>query len=109
MGTWCSPKKTFAEFESRIWKPKFDRYLSLETRKSLLRDFSASAIWVDIPSTLAQCTYSRDASDDVFVHTCIAGEVQRLISGDGDLLVLGSIGELQIVSPADAWLEMTRK
>jgi len=32
---------TFAELHARLWRPKFDRYLSIEDRKSLLHDFGA--------------------------------------------------------------------
>ena len=34
---------TFAELETRLWKPKFDRYVSIEQRKRLLHDLKASA------------------------------------------------------------------
>jgi predicted nucleic acid-binding protein len=34
---------TFDELESRLWRPKFDRYLDLETRRLLLHDFNAVA------------------------------------------------------------------
>jgi putative PIN family toxin of toxin-antitoxin system len=34
---------TFDELQTRLWKPKFDRYLSMELRKSILHDLSASA------------------------------------------------------------------
>ena len=50
---------TFSELETRIWKPKFDRYVSRETRQLLLHDASASANWVEIPPTLASQTFSR--------------------------------------------------
>ena len=29
-------RQTFAELESRLWKPKFDRYLSIDLRRELL-------------------------------------------------------------------------
>ena len=32
---------TFAELNTRLWRPKFDRYLSIESRKQLLHDFRA--------------------------------------------------------------------
>ena len=39
---------TFAEFETRLWRPKFDRYLSLQRRRRLLRDLAAGAHWVGL-------------------------------------------------------------
>ena len=79
---------TFAELESRLWKPKFDRFFNLEERKAVLHDVSAAAVWVDVPQNIADVTYSRDADDDMFIHAAIAAEASLLITGDQDLLVL---------------------
>lgn len=99
-------KPTFAELETRIWKPKFDRYLSMETRRDLLRDFDASASWVTVPEEIAQLAFSRDASDDIFVQTALAANAHRLITGDEDLLVLHSVDALHIVTPRVALQEI---
>ena len=80
--------ETFAELESRLRKPKFDRYINLDERKILLHDLSASAVWVAIAPELVAKTYSRDADDDMFVHAALAAEADLLITGDQDLLVL---------------------
>jgi uncharacterized protein len=45
-------RQTFSELESRIWKPKFDRYVSIETRQLFLHDVGSSANWVEIPAQL---------------------------------------------------------
>lgn len=79
---------TFAELESRLWKPKFDRYINLEERKAVLHDMSAAAIWVDVPQEIADARYCRDADDDMFIHAAIAAKATLLITGDQDLLVL---------------------
>ena len=93
---------TFRKLETRIWKPKFDRYVSRETRQLLLHDASASANWVEIPPTLASQTFSRDPNDDKFVHAALAGQAQWLVTGDDDLLVLGSVHGIQILSATQA-------
>ncbi len=97
---------TFAELETRLWLPKFDRYLSLESRRRLLGEASASALWVEIPAALAKQTYSRDAADDVFIHTALAAQVTRLVSGGGDLLSLHPLGELHILTARAALDEL---
>ena len=79
---------TFAELESRIWKPKFDRYITLEERKAVLHDLSAAAVWVEVPQSIGEMAYSRDADDDKFIHAAIAAEATLLVTGDQDLLVL---------------------
>ncbi len=99
---------TFAELETRIWLPKFDRYLPMERRRSVLDEASAGAIWVDVTTAIAQRGYSRDPKDDAFVHAAIAAQVSRLISGDKDLLCLHPMGDLQILSPRAGLDELER-
>jgi len=94
---------TFAEFETRLWRPKFDRYLSIETRKALLHDFDAVADWIEIGQI---GRYSRDPDDDKFVQTALDGEAELLISGDRDLLDMGTVVGLTIMTPADAVEEL---
>lgn len=79
---------TYDELEQRIWRPKFDRYISMELRKQLLSDISAIALWVDIPEALNTQRFSRDLDDDKFVHTVLAAKTNLIISGDQDLLIL---------------------
>lgn len=100
---------TFAELEARLWRPKFDRYLSMELRRRILHDANAAAFWVDVPSALAERVWSRDADDDHFLRAALAAEAQWLVSGDGDLLdIKPPVQEgnrLRIVSPAQAIAE----
>ena len=93
---------TFAEQETRLWRPKFDRNLTMESRKLLLHDFRAVGIWVDIPQDVGSRKFSRDADDDKFLHSALAGGAGVLVSGDGDLLDLGWVDSVQILSPAKA-------
>jgi len=93
---------TFEELETRLWRPKFDRYLDMDRRRLLLHDFAAAAQWVDLP-TAAIPAYSRDPGDDVFLHTALHGKAEWLISGDKDLLELPPADRgFQILSPAQA-------
>ena len=93
---------TFTELETRLWRPKFDRYLTMESRKLLLHDFRAVGIWVEIPQDAGSRKFSRDADDDKFLHAALAGAAGVLVSGDGDLLDLGWVDSVQILSPAKA-------
>ena len=95
---------TFTEFESRLWKPKFDRYLDLDDRRSLLHDARTIGLWIDIPPHLAQQHYSRDPTDDVFVQTVLAAQATWLVTGDQDLLAVppGLVEGLKILTPAQA-------
>ncbi len=98
---------TFEELELRLWKPKFDRYLSLEARRAILRDARAVAEWVKPPLAVTSTPHSRDPDDDKFIHSALAAQARWLVTGDQDLLVLAASFEsagspLRIVSPADA-------
>lgn len=96
---------TFAELQDRLWRPKFDRYLSLEHRKQLLRDVDAVAHWVAIPAEIEQQRFSRDPDDDKFIHAALAADTPWLVSGDQDLLVLAEALQplgVSILSPAEA-------
>lgn len=96
---------TFDELKDRLWRPKFDRYISLEQRADFLRDLESIAHWVDVPAVVAARGFSRDATDDKFLHAALAAESPWLVSGDLDLLSLAAgvlpLG-VRIVSAADA-------
>lgn len=93
-------QETFAELETRLWRPKFDKYITLEQRKSILHDLDMIALWVKI---LTKKSYSRDPDDDKFIETAIVGKADFLISGDSDLLDLGMIESCPILSPRECW------
>ena len=97
---------TFDELASRIWKPKFDRYLPIEHRKRLLHELNSCAVWVDVPGDISRQSFSRDAKDAAFVHTAMAAGVSRLVSGDDDLLCMHPLGMLHILSPRAALGEL---
>jgi putative PIN family toxin of toxin-antitoxin system len=105
MGVPVFSKATFAELEARLWKPKFDRYLSMETRRAILHDANAVAHWVDIPAELAAKTYSRDPDDDKFIHTALAASAAWLVTGDQDLLLIETQLPVRVLTAGEALLE----
>ncbi len=86
---------TFDELRTRLYRPKFDRYISLEFRERLLHDFKASAHWVDMGESGVYC---RDRDDDKFIETALKSQAQYLVSGDSDLLEAPPLPALQIIS-----------
>lgn len=110
MGIPVFSKATFAELEARLWKPKFDRYLSMETRRAILHDANAVAHWVDIPPELAAQTYSRDPNNkkisDKFIHTALAASAAWLVTGDQDLLVIETPLPVRILTAGKALLDV---
>ena len=102
---------TFAELKDRLWRPKFDRYVTLEQRTRFLRDLESIAGWAEVPPGLAATTYCRDADDDKFIHTALAAQAPWLITGDQDLLMLSDAllpQGVRILSPSDFLATQTR-
>lgn len=95
-------RSTFDELQTRLWKPKFDRYLSMELRKNILHDLSAAAMWVEVPAAIAAVAFSRDQDDDKFIHAALAAQATWLVTGDQDLLTVAPQPGLQILMPAAA-------
>lgn len=98
---------TFAELEARCWKPKFDRYLSLEQRRWLLHDTKAVAAWIEPDAATRQLRVCRDADDDKFLQLALAAEADWLLTGDDDLLVLQAVGGTPIVRPVQLLAALT--
>jgi putative PIN family toxin of toxin-antitoxin system len=90
---------TFEELRTRLYRPKFDRYISLESRESLLHDLNASAHWVEISQPASYC---RDPDDDKFIETALKAQAKYLVSGDNDLLEAVPLPALQIISAQQA-------
>jgi putative PIN family toxin of toxin-antitoxin system len=95
---------TFSELETRLWKPKFDRWLSIEERQQYLRIYSSIANWLDDAAVLEE--WSRDRDDDMFIELARRAGVTRLITGDADLLCLDPLGGLRILTPRAALDEL---
>jgi putative PIN family toxin of toxin-antitoxin system len=93
---------SFAELETRLWRPKFDRYLSLELRRQILHDLNAAAHWVVVSPEIAAVSHCRDADDDKFIHAALAAGAAWLVSGDQDLLAAPAVNGLRILTATDA-------
>lgn len=93
---------TFDELKTRLYRPKFDRYISLELREAVLHDLSAAARWVEIGEPGRYC---RDRSDDMFIETALVARAGILVSGDQDLLQAPAIPGLRILNPQQALAE----
>jgi len=48
-----------------------------------------------------QIDVSRDVNDNVFIETAVIGDAECIISGDNDLLVLGSYEHIKILKLAE--------
>lgn len=98
---------TFAELETRLWRPKFDRYLGMDLRRRILHDLNAAAFWTPVAPGLEAQRWCRDPDDDHFIRAALAAHAPLLVSGGSDLLDVPAIDGLRILTPAQAlaWLE----
>ncbi|WP_090141435.1 putative toxin-antitoxin system toxin component, PIN family [Limnohabitans sp. DM1] len=94
---------TFDELRMRLYRPKFDRYISLENREPLLHDFNACAIWVEVGDP---AVYGRDRDDDHFIEAALKAQAHFLVSGDKDLLQAPEVPGLRVVSVHQALLAL---
>src|SRR5579864_5815005 len=89
---------TFDELVTRLMRPKFDKWVSRETRLELLEQFVDFADWVEIDRQVMGC---RDPHDDKFLETARCGHAEAIISGDTDLLALDPFDDIPILAPGE--------
>jgi putative PIN family toxin of toxin-antitoxin system len=99
-------EQTFRELETRLERPKFDRYRDREAWDVFLAEWLELTIWHEDAGTATGV--SRDPDDDKFLALATAGQADAIITGDSDLLLLGAYDGIPIVTPAQflrSWLD----
>ena len=76
---------TLQELTQVLMRPRFDRYVSQESRQRFLALLAGVARPVHITRHFQVC---RDPKDDAFSDLAFNGHARSLITGDQDLLVL---------------------
>ncbi|MFP4009844.1 MAG: putative toxin-antitoxin system toxin component, PIN family [Spirulinaceae cyanobacterium] len=92
--------ETYQELVTRIYKRKFDKYISDEERKEFLNVVKHYSQFFKVESQVEIC---RDVDDNKFLELAIDANAVFLITGDRDLLSLKSQIESQtlIVTPRE--------
>lgn len=92
-----SSPELVAELRDVLARPKMKALIHPDEGETLLALLNIKAEFLpnleDIP------TFTRDPKDDKFVACAVAGRVDFLISLDKDILVLGQVGEIEIITP----------
>jgi uncharacterized protein len=81
-----------------LTRPKFDRYVSKQTREQLTDDLTQTALFVRPKEQITEC---RDAEDNKYLELAVEGSAQCIITGDQDLLVLSPFREITIITPQE--------
>ena len=89
-------KDTWHELETRIARPKFDRYFGESGR---LRHLVAIAQSIQHFEVTTEVSVSRDKTDDKFIALAIDSGASLLISGDPDLKDVKEYNGVVILSP----------
>jgi putative PIN family toxin of toxin-antitoxin system len=90
-------KDTWHELETRIARPKFDRYFDDSGRLRHLAEIAQSIQRFEVSAAVS---VSRDKTDDKFIELAIDSGSSILISGDPDLRVVKTFKGVEILSPA---------
>jgi len=88
---------TFGELVSRLERPEFDRYREPAAWNLFLSELVELATWHEDTGTAAGMC--RDADDDKFLALAVTGGADAIVTGDGDLLALGTYGGIPILTP----------
>jgi len=82
--------------------PKFDAYLSLETRLELARGFSSIAEFATVTEPIREC---EDPNDDIILEAAFYGLADFVIASDKKIAKMHPFRRIPILSPTQyvAW------
>ena len=89
---------TFNEFSDVFIRPKFDKYLSLSKRLTIIEDLKALVKFTHVTVSIDAC---RDPKDNKYLELAVSSGANCIISGDKDLLVLNPFEGIRILSPSE--------
>src|SRR5471032_64633 len=84
-GTLLISDEISEEYFSVFTRPKFSKYLSLQTRITFLENIVTNSLSINITDMVTIC---RDPKDNMFLSLAWSATADGIISGDQDLLVL---------------------
>lgn len=87
--------ESIEEFITVASRRKFKKYFSNEDIRKLLTFFDSYGKLISISSSITIC---RDYKDNFLLNLAIDGKADFLVSGDDDLLCLGKIENIPIVT-----------
>jgi putative PIN family toxin of toxin-antitoxin system len=90
---------TLVELTEVLSRPKFDRFVTLEDRRTFVRLLGGISRIVPIVRSVEAC---RDPDDNKFLDVALAGPSKAIVTGDLDLLALNPFHGIEIMTPGDA-------
>jgi uncharacterized protein len=92
----------FAELETRMVRPRIQRFVGADRVPGILAAIRAATRFVTPAALPPTC---RDPNDDMVLATALAANADAIVTGDEDLLVLDPFLGIRILNPA-AFLDM---
>nr|WP_292763342.1 putative toxin-antitoxin system toxin component, PIN family [Nostoc sp. NOS(2021)] len=84
-----------SELEEVLYRPKFDRYLTKERRQEFLENLTENSQFIDVTEQIDEC---RDLKDNKYLELALSGQVECIVTGDDDLLVLNPWRGIKILN-----------
>jgi uncharacterized protein len=103
--TLIASRELLDEVDTRLARPKFNKYLDALRRRAFVADLALAAVLVEVRGIVKIC---RDPDDDKLLETALLGRADCLVTGDQDLLVLGTYLRIPILTPASFLLGVER-
>jgi len=99
----CACRETLAELKKVMGRAKFRPYLSDELRREFVAMLESHLRLYSVRDENCSTGYPacRDPKDNKFLALAFAAEVDAIVSGDEDLLVLDPWGEVRILRAAE--------
>jgi putative PIN family toxin of toxin-antitoxin system len=97
-GTLLISAEIATEYFNVFSRPKFEKYISLETRLAFIENIISSSFAITPTEHVTAC---RDPKDNKFLELALTANASCIISGDQDLLTLHPFNNIPIVSAAD--------
>lgn len=88
--------ETLAELSAVLGRRKFDRWTNREVRAEALYSLG---ILCELVGDVPNVEVSRDPKDNMILAVAVGGKADLLVTGDSDLLVLGSYEGVAIITP----------
>ena len=96
-GTLIFSDATMAELTRVLAYEKFDAYMSIETRRDVIRQFARSAEFVAVLDPIREC---EDPNDDIILEAAFYGNADCVIASDKKIAKMHPFRGIPIFSPA---------
>jgi putative PIN family toxin of toxin-antitoxin system len=98
IGTLLISSEIASEYFNVFSRPKFEKYVSLETRLAFIENIISNSFPIEIKEKIIVC---RDPKDNRFLELAVTAGASCIISGDQDLIILNPFQGIPIISCAD--------